>query len=262
MGQHDFKKQFGQNFLKDDYYAKILVSAAKIKSDETVIEIGAGHGVVTAELAKHAKKVIALDIDSTLMAFLKKKFEKTPNVEILNNDILDWDYLKKIGDEKYKIVSSLPYNVAKKIIKIFITSLNPPEIISVIIQKEVADNYLAKAPKATFLGNFANIYSDIEYIDAIPNYAFFPEPKVQSSIITIKPHKPITEDAQKFITFMKSGYSNPRKKLSNNISNYLKIDKGEIEKVLKKTNISVNSRPENLKLEEWLKLFGILTIRN
>lgn len=256
MEQHQFKKQFGQNFLKDNYWAITLVKSAGINSDDIVIEIGAGHGIVTKELAKYAKKVYALDIDNSLIGYLKKNFKNIPNVEILNQDILTWDFLKVIKDQKYKVVSSLPYNVAKKILRIFLTSINSPEVISVIIQKEVADNYLAKAPKSTFLANFVNIYSDVTFIEDIPSYAFYPEPKVQSAIICITKHEISSPDPKKLISFIKLGYANPRKMLLNNLSNSLNKTKEEITLIFKTIKVNPKVRPENLTLKNWQSLYN------
>jgi 16S rRNA (adenine1518-N6/adenine1519-N6)-dimethyltransferase len=258
MEAHNFKKQFGQNFLKDDHYAKILVDSAGITPEDTVIEIGAGQGMVTTELAKLAGKVYALDIDTELKGLLVKKFKNSPNVLVMNQDILTWEFLKEIGDKPYKVVSSLPYNVAKKILKIFLTSVNQPKIISVIIQKEVADNYLAEAPKATFLGTFGQIYAVPAFVEDIGHDAFFPEPKVESTIITFTPHKPSASKPKELIAFIKSGYSNPRKMLANNLANYLHLPKSEIQEAMKECDIDINFRPENLSLENWQALFSNL----
>lgn len=256
MEQHEFKKQFGQNFLKDDYWAMTLVKSAGINSEDIVIEIGAGHGIVTKELAKHAKKVYALDIDTSLIGFLQKKFQGDSNVEILNQDILTWDFQETIKGQKFKVVASLPYNVAKKILRIFLTNEKPPEVISVIIQKEVADNYLAKPPKSTFLSNFINIYADVKFIEGIPNYAFYPEPKVQSSIISITKHKVLSPEPKKLISFIKMGYANPRKMLLNNLSNSLNKTKQEMSLIFKEIKIDAKVRPENLGLDNWQDLFN------
>jgi len=255
MEQHQFKKQFGQNFLKDEYWAMSLVKSAEIKSEDIVFEIGAGQGIVTKELAKYAKKVYALDIDTSLIGFLEKMFKGSPNVEILNQDILTWDFLKVIKDKKYKVVSSLPYNVAKKILRIFLTSINSPEVISVIIQKEVADNYLAQPPKSTFLSNFVNIYADVNFIEDIPSYAFYPEPKVQSAIICIKKHKVKYQEPNKLLSFIKLGYANPRKMLLNNVASSLKKPKEEVAALFKDSKIDLKSRPENLSLDKWQTLY-------
>ena len=259
MEAHKFKKQFGQNFLKDSYWAKLLVDSADLSENDVVIEIGSGHGIVTHEIAKVAKKVYALDIDTDLTEFLENKLNKKSNVVVMNQDILSWEFLKEIGIRKYKVISSLPYNVAKKILKIFLTCKNPPTKVAVIIQKEVADNYLAKAPRATFLGTFAQIYAKMEYVEDIPHDAFFPEPKVESTIITFTTHKPITKNPKELIAFIKSGYSNPRKMLVNNLANYLHLPKEKIFSEMSACKLDGNMRPENLSLPDWQNLFSNLT---
>ena len=153
-------------------------------------------------------------------------------------------------------IFSLPYNVAKKILKIFLTSINPPQKISVIIQKEVADNYLAKPSKATFLANFANIYADMEFVKLIGSDAFFPEPKVESAIITFTPHKPSSSKPKELISFIKSGFANPRKMLANNLANFLHLNKEEIHAVMQELGIEILARPENLSLKNWQDLFS------
>jgi 16S rRNA (adenine1518-N6/adenine1519-N6)-dimethyltransferase len=264
MEQHTFKKQFGQNFLKSDIWAKLLAASAKINSNDTVIEIGAGHGIVTRELANNAKRVLALDIDPSLMTYLQKKFAQDTNVEILNEDILTWNFTAALDPQgkktanKFKVVSSLPYNVAKKILRIFLTLENPPQMISVIIQKEVADNYLAEAPKATFLANFARCYADVEFVEDIPPEAFFPQPKVDSAIIAFKPHKPLVSEPEKLLALIKAGFASPRKTLVNNLSSYLHRSKAELAVVLIMAKINEKSRPENLSLQDWIKIYNKL----
>jgi len=141
-------------------------------------------------------------------------------------------------------------------LRIFLTSINSPEVISVIIQKEVADNYLATAPKSTFLSNFVNIYSDVTFIEDIPSYAFYPEPKVQSAIICITKHEISVPDPKKLLSFIKLGYGNPRKMLLNNLSKVINKTKDELTKLFKEIKINPKARPENLTLENWQSLYN------
>ncbi len=256
---HNFKKRFGQNFLKNKDRAVHMVNSLELTKDDTVIEIGPGHGIVSELLAEKAGHVILIEIDDELIPFLENKFKDTPNVEIVHKDVLQLN-LKDLKLKNYKLVGSLPYNIAKKIIFSFLVNDPRPETMSFILQKEVAENYTSKPPKKEFLANFAEVYSDTEYLETIKAGEFHPTPKVESAIIKFKVKQDIQKDPEKLIKFIKVAYSSPRKKLSSNLSHGLKIDKEKVEKALEKLDINLNSRPAELTIDAWKGLFKLLNV--
>jgi 16S rRNA (adenine1518-N6/adenine1519-N6)-dimethyltransferase len=251
--QHNFKKQFGQNFLQHAVWVERLVDSADLTSEDLVVEIGPGEGVVTERLAQCAKQVLSLEIDPELIPVLNEKFQNYDNIKIIPEDILQWD-ISILNGKKYKVVASLPYNISKKIINLFLRAENPPIEMALLIQKEVAYDYVAKKPDAKFLGVVAQIYADIELTTTIPRNAFFPMPKVDGGVLRFTNIKPKVEKPEELIKFIKIGFSAPRKKLSGNLAN-LGYDKQELEALFLKLNFSATARPQELDLSDWQELY-------
>lgn len=257
--QHNFKKQFGQNFLQHLEWVERLVEAADLSKEDLVIEIGPGEGVVTERITQSVKNVKSLEIDVELIPVLNEKLRAYDNIEIVPIDVLQWDN-NSLGNNNYKVVASLPYNISKKIINKFLTSTNPPLQMALLIQKEVAYDYVAKKPDATFLGTVAQIYADIELVTTVPSNAFFPMPKVDGGILKFTNIKPKATDPEELIKFIKIGYSAPRKKLSSNLAN-IGFEKAIVEKALTTIKLSATARPQELNLSDWQQLFKKLKLK-
>ena len=127
--KHIPKKNLGQNFLKTNSIVKRIIESANLSADDFVIEVGPGEGVLTEELAKKAGKVLAIEIDHTLIKPLQKKFENKKNVEIINADILKINLPELLGHEmsKYKVIANLPYYITSPIIRLFLETETPPQ---------------------------------------------------------------------------------------------------------------------------------------
>jgi 16S rRNA (adenine1518-N6/adenine1519-N6)-dimethyltransferase len=253
---HKFKKQFGQNFLRDTESVIDLIYAAGITAKDNVLEIGPGNGSVTEYLVEKAKRVVAVEIDVELIPKLKERFKDSANFSVLLSDILELNPKDVFKGEPYKVVGSLPYNISKPIIKKFLTADNPPVCMSVLIQKEVSQDYAARPPKAMFLGTFARIYARIKAGKVVEKSKFYPTPKVDGQILTFSEiHKP--KDAETLVKFIKLGYTSPRKKLSSNLANY-EYDKAKIESFLTKENLTSSSRASELTPAQWYNLHNYL----
>lgn len=257
---HNFKKWFGQNFLRDVKYIIDFLFVAEIKKDNLVLEIGPGNGVLTEYLVEEAGEVIVVEIDDELIPVLQEKFANYDNFKLVHGDILKINLDKVVKDKDYKVVGALPYNISKKIIQLFLESENPPTDMTFIIQKEVAYKYSDAAPKASFLSMYAQLYSDVEFIAPIPLSAFEPQPKVDGAIIQFRDIQArfSKEDTLAIRKFIKLGYSAPRKKLSKNLANY-DYDKDKVEQVLEaKLNLTKTARASELELADWIELYNSL----
>lgn len=250
------KKQFGQNFLENVAYIDKLVQSANIEKSDTVIEIGPGKGAVTSFLVQEAKNVVAIEIDDELVGYLRKFFKKYDNFQLIHKSILDLD-IGNLTIGTYKLIGSLPYNISKQIIKKFLESQQKPEIMSFIIQNEVALDYASSPPNASFLSNYASLYAEVEYIEKVPREFFSPTPKVDGGIITFTPFQDST-DFSKIARFIKSGFLNQRKKLVNNLSGIYHIEKRKLRNIFNKLELDNNVRASNLKLDDWKKLYEII----
>jgi len=219
-------------------------------------------GTLTQELAKKAKKVIAIEKDKEMIKALKEILKDFKNVEIIEGDILK--ILKQkpsiLKNSKYKVVANIPYYLTSPLIRMLLESDNPPEEIVLMIQKEVAQRICASRRRAgqvkmNLLAVSVQFYSQPKTISYVSKESFWPEPKVDSAIIKITPHQNKFGTGQdKFFNLVKAGFSSPRKQLANNLSEKLKIDKGEIKTALAECGLNPQARAESLRMEDWSEL--------
>lgn len=264
MYNHNFKKQFGQNFIKDLESVRTMIKALEVGENDLVIEIGPGDGRVTEQiLQSKPKKLISIEIDTDLIPVLQEKFKDFQNFQLINQSILTIDFDELAGGEKYKVIGSLPYNISKPIIKILMEAENKPQIMSFIVQKEVARDYSASAPEGCFLSNFASIFYDVKYKGTVRKNDFVPRPKVDGGIIcfTLKSQPEVSkEDFQAFSKFLFNCFRQPRKKLTNTLKSiYKEVDWAE---AIEKGKINPNARAAELQLKEFILLFHSLTSVN
>ena len=250
-------KKLGQNFLIDKSVLKKIIHAANLNSDDIVLEIGPGLGVLTIELAKRVKKVIATEKDRRMCEILKKVLKNYKNVEIINKDILDVGYSTS-HIKHYKLVANLPYYITSPVIRKFLETNPPaggkPKLMILMVQKEVGQRICAKS-KMSLLSVAVQFYSKPEIISYVSKKSFYPQPKVDSAIIKITP-KPIPKiNTKKFFNLVKKGFSSKRKFLINNLSRELKIVNCKLKIVFDQIELGQKLRAENLSIQDWLKLF-------
>ena len=253
-------KRLGQNLLIDKQVIKKVIRTANLQPKDIVLEIGPGTGVLTQEIAKTAKKVIAVEKDPSMCQILKQALGDFKNVEIVNKDILDFQFPIS---KQYKTVANLPFYITAPVIRKFLESKNPPKEMILIIQKEVAQRICARPPKMNLLAVSVQFYSKPKIISYISKKSFYPMPKVDSAIIKITPcvncAKPsLAQNKDKFFRIVKAGFSHPRKQLANNIANGLKLNKQKINDLLLKNNIKPSQRAETLSINNWIQLTKVL----
>ena len=241
------QKRFGQNFLINRSVIDASIEAANLQPTDTVIEIGAGTGVLTQQIAVRASHVYAFEIDSSLQPLLNQTLADFNNVNLHLQDFKQADLASLIGDKPYKVVANLPYNAGTHILGQLIQLPNPPQSITVLLQKEVVQKITATPPHATYLSNFISVYGQAQLIKTVSPGSFFPAPKVDSAILHIaKNLEAKTLNLQAFSGLLHRGFANPRKK----------INKAFALEELNQAGIDPNLRPENLTLEDWVKLFN------
>ncbi|MCX6789584.1 MAG: 16S rRNA (adenine(1518)-N(6)/adenine(1519)-N(6))-dimethyltransferase RsmA [Candidatus Gribaldobacteria bacterium] len=247
-------KALGQNFLRYEKIVWQVIKVADLKPSDTVIEVGPGRGALTFKLAQKADKVIAIEKDRQLAKFLQEKLstQNIKNVEIINKDILNYQF----NIQNYKVVANLPYNIATAVIMKFLQAKNPPELMTVITQKEIGQKIVAKPPEMSKLSVFSQLYSDVKIIDYISRKCFYPQPKVDGAILLIQPKKIklAPKALANFTRIARAGFVWPRKQLANNLSKGLDVDREKINQWLKQNQILPTRRPETLTVEEWIKL--------
>jgi len=272
-------KKLGQNFLIDKNITQKIIKTAELSKKDTVLEIGSGLGNITQELAQKAKKVIAIEKDKKLVEILKENLKDCKNVEIIAGDVLKlvWESdSQKVGSptpnlKKYKIVANLPFYITSPVIRMFLESDNPPQKMIFLIQKEVAQRICAQV-KMNLLAVSVQFYAQPKIIHYVSKTCFWPQPDVDSAIIKITPRSlrsPTPQkgvgllnnlnNRQKFFQIVKAGFSSPRKQLINNLTEKLDIPKEQIKKALAECDLNIQTRAENLSVEDWINLSSKLS---
>ena len=248
-------KRLGQNFLVDELTLNKIVETADLSSNDTVLEIGSGLGILTLELAKRVNRVIAVEKDRKLYYILREilKDQNINNVETINGDILKISNLAyrqagQIQNSNYKIVANLPYYITSPVIRKFLE--NPPAdrkpgFMVLMVQKEVAQRICAEPPKMSLLSIAVQFYAEPKIISYVSKKYFYPQPKVDSAIIKIIPKEIPKIDTEKFFGLIKRGFSAKRKMLKNNLSGF------DFEKI----GLNPKIRAENLTIDNWLKIY-------
>ena len=267
--QHKIKpaRRFGQNFLiRESIYNKII-KAADLTREDIVLEVGPGFGFLTEKLSKKAKKVIAIELDKRLVKALLTRIRelKIGNVEVVNQDILKFDCfkLKKIFQDynlnfKYKIVANLPYNITSAFLRKFLENKYRPNLMVLMLQKEVAERIISKPPRMNILAISVQFYTKPKIITKVAASDFWPKPKVDSAVIRLETKNELPSvNERDFFNFIKAGFKYRRKMLKNNLAIYSNVSVEKIEKMLKQASLDPKIRAQNLSLDDWLKLFGI-----
>jgi 16S rRNA (adenine1518-N6/adenine1519-N6)-dimethyltransferase len=258
------KKGLGQHFLVDRNVLDKIISAAELAPSDTVIEVGPGLGILTAELVKRAKKVIAIEVDPKLAASLKKRVSNPPNLTVLNANILELKPIELASKHSYKVVANLPYYIAAPILRHFLEASTKPSLMVVMVQKEVAQSIVAQPGNMSVLGISVQLYGEPTIVDYVPAQSFYPEPKVDSAIVRIEvypgPALDITDIAG-FFDIVKAGFSAPRKQIRNSLALGLQVPLAESMALLEQAGIAPQRRPEMLSLEEWAQLHRVFSSR-
>ena len=261
-------KRLGQNFLIDKATVRRIISVANLNSNDITLEVGPGTGILTRELAKKAKRVIAVEKDQKMAEVLEKTTKQFKNVKIIQGDILKISTFqfpliaeqlqgakRPVRLSTYKVVANLPYYIVQPLLRKFLESKNPPREMVLMVQKEVGQRICAKPPKMSLLAISVQLYADPRIICYVSKSSFWPKPKVDSAIIRITVSKEQkTKNKNLFFKIVKAGFSQPRKQLSNNLSKGLKVNRERIKEWLLKNKIRPESRAETLGLEDWLRL--------
>lgn len=233
-----------------------MVNAAELTSADTVIEVGPGLGILTEELARLARRVIAIEVDPKLASALAR----LPNLTILNADVLQVDPSQLMGTEhlSYKVVANLPYYITSPILRHFLEASLKPHLMVVMVQKEVAESIVAEPGEMGLLSVSVQLYGKPVIVHYVPAQAFYPPPKVDSAIVRIDVYqRPAAEvgDVDGFFEVVRAGFSAPRKQLHNALANGLGLSTQRAIELLNQAGISHKRRAQTLALEEWARLY-------
>lgn len=261
-----FKKGLGQNFLSSQEVLEEIADAADIEN-EGVIEIGPGFGVLTNELAKRAKKVLALEIDERLIPVLEDTLSEYDNIKVINEDILKADVAKIINDEfdgeKVSVAANLPYYITTPIITGLLEGSLPLKNLVVMVQKEVADRITAKPGTKNYgaISVLCQYYTEVELVCVVGAQMFVPPPKVDSAVVKMvfrdKPAVALKNEKIFFKT-VKAAFSQRRKTLLNCLAANFPKTKSELTDIVQSVEIEPTRRGETLSLDEFARLSDVL----
>ena len=261
-----FKKGLGQNFLSSQSVLEEIAMASEIEN-EGVIEIGPGFGVLTNELAKRAKKVVALEIDDRLIPVLADTLGEYDNVKVINQDVLKTDMKKLIDDEfdgeKVSVAANLPYYITTPIITALIEGDLPLKNLVVMVQKEVADRIIATPGTKNYgaISVLCQYYTDPELVCTVGANMFVPPPKVDSAVIKMAfRNTPAVsvKDEKMFFKTVKAAFSQRRKTLLNCLVSNFTHTKAALTELMESVGIEPTRRGETLSLDEFARLSDIL----
>ena len=252
-------RRLGQNFLVDEKVLRKIIEAAELSKNDIVLEIGPGIGNLTVKLAKRVKKVVAVEKDQRMIEILKETLKDFKNVKIIKADILKFSpKIYNLKSKIYKVVANIPYYLTSPLIRKFVETVEvKPQLLVLMVQKEVAQRICTKPPDMSILAVSVQFYAKAEIISFVSKKSFWPQPKVDSAIIKIIPRKsalPIRVNSLLFFKVVRAGFSQPRKQLANNFSKKLGIDKIKVREWLLKNKIQPTQRAETLNLEDWINL--------
>jgi 16S rRNA (adenine1518-N6/adenine1519-N6)-dimethyltransferase len=268
------KPKLGQHFLAGNDWAARIVDAVGDASQQTVLEIGPGRGILTSQLAKRARRLIAVELDRVLAAQLRLKFGMANNVEIIEADILSIDFDSLFGPkpglgrpgieikpQPVKVVGNLPYYITSEILLRLFEFSKYFESLVLMVQKEVADRIGAHPGGRDYgmLSATAQLYARVEKLFTVPPEAFVPPPKVYSSVLrlTIEPRQQeLGVSGDGFINFLRLSFGQKRKTLWNNLkANY---DGRALKSALATANVKATDRAETLRLEQSAAIYRAL----
>ncbi len=255
----DFKKSLGQNFLIDDSVCPQMALAACDKNTG-VLEIGPGIGVLTVELSKSAKRVVAIELDERLKKILPVTLADCDNVEVIFGDAMKLD-LKAIISEKFKdcdrvcVCANLPYYITSPIIMMLLESKLPIDNITVMVQKEAAERLCAEVGtrESGAITVAVSYYAVPEILFEVGRQSFLPPPNVDSAVIKLNVRQcpPIELDNEnKFFALIKAAFAQRRKTFVNTVSNTTEFSRDQIKAVLEELSISPTVRSEQLSLQQ------------
>ena len=263
------QKSLGQHFLLDREALKQTLKAAELTKKDFVIEIGPGFGVLTFPMADLAGRVLAVETDKKVLSILRALGSGYTNLDILPSNILkldsryiynrykQWSKVKS-GKTGYKLVSNLPYYITSAILKLFLETDLSPDLIVVMMQKEVAERIVAGPGEMSVLGISVQFFGEPEIVAQVPRTAFWPKPEVDSAIVRIKPRRQILfeiDNVKLFFRIVKAGFGERRKQLHNSLSGGLWLDDELVITTLEKIKIDPKTRPQDLSLAEWGKIY-------
>jgi len=254
------KKSLGQNFIINQRALEDVISSADLTGHEEIIEIGAGLGTLTIELAQHADRVFAVEIDKRLIPVLRNNLQGFENVTLHHADFLQIDPGELVSRSGYCVVANIPYNITSALLRHLMESSMSPARVVLTVQREVAQRVTSSPGDMSLLALSVQIYGRAVITARVPAGCFYPVPEVDSAVLRIDMHKePVVprEVIPAIFSLARAGFGQKRKKIRNSLARELGSSPEEVEKLLTKAGIQPKSRAQELSIQDWEKIARI-----
>lgn len=259
-----FNHNLGQNFITDKNLLDKIVELSGVDENDVVVEIGTGAGTLTRAIAEKVKKVYSFEVDRALKPVLDETLSGLDNVEVIFKDVLkmkDKELLEIVG-EKFKVVANIPYYITTALVMCFLEEGVHPSAITVMVQKEVANRFVAKPATEDYgaITMAISLYGDAKIVGQVDKSMFYPVPKVDSSIVRIDVYDKYAGVNKKNVNkAIKCAFMMRRKTLLNNLTAVYPVQKDEAAKILESLNIDLKARGETLTLDQIIEISDLLS---
>lgn len=265
------RKALGQHFLVDEFALSDIAEACRLDASTTVLEIGAGPGGLTEELARRAGRVVAIELDEEYASLTRARLLQYESVEVVAADVLDFTPLELLEEggaaPPYVATGNLPYYITQPVVRRLVEAEPPPERIVVMVQREVAHRMVGGPGEESVLSLSIRLYGQAELLFELPPGAFWPPPKVHSAVVRIErwTEAPLLLDDEsrpRFFAVLRAGFSEPRKQLHNSLGSALALPDPTVLEVLAEAEVAPDARAQHLSLDDWRRLHGVIERRH
>ncbi|PJF44563.1 MAG: ribosomal RNA small subunit methyltransferase A [Phototrophicales bacterium] len=259
------KKSLGQNYLHDPQTLDKIVENAQLPPESTVLEIGAGLGALSVRLAPITKRLVLVETDTRVQPVLTEKLSNYSHVEIHWADILETDIDAIMGKAPYHVVANLPYYITSAIVRQLLEAQNPPQSMTITVQKEVAERMVATPNNMSLLSVSVQFFGEPRIVMRLNPGVFWPAPEVSSAVVYIDLRKrplPSVENQEQFFKIVRAGFGQKRKQLKNALARGLGLSSDEVEAWLQNAGVQPTRRAETLTLSEWAKIYHTASLFN
>lgn len=246
-------KKYGQNYLIDESVIENIISVSELQKKDTVVEVGPGFGVLTLPLVEKAGEVISFEIEKKLQPYWEEKLKQHKNLKFVWGNVL-YELPKIELASGYKVVANLPYQITSAVIRLFLETNPGPEVMVLMVQKEVAERICAKAGDMSLLSVAVQVYADAKMEFVVPRTCFWPSPEVDSAVITLKKKAAQTID-EDFFKVVRAGFAARRKLLVKNLESVIgKRNKERLKSIFSEMHLLPTVRAQELSVEKWKEL--------
>ncbi len=255
------RKQLGQNFLHDEDVLARIVQAAELEPGDRLLEVGPGLGSLTRLLAAQATSLLAVELDGDLAAILQRELAAHENLTVINANVLDFDLCRHFQPHAYKMLGNLPYYVTSPILRHFLDSPCPPQLMVIMLQKEVAERVVARPGDMSLLSVSVQLFGEPHIVASVPATAFYPVPKVDSAVVRIDVRQQplFAVDQEAFFALVAAGFSQRRKMLHNALAQRFWMKPGQAPELLAEAGVPSTLRADALSLDNWHSIYQVFS---